>query len=198
MLKLNCVGIKYLFFSLSLLISNIALGDERDWSLGGYGGKYYDSEPAGLTQGNANFFDQYMLAITASRTVWRLKSLPLALEIDGMVGHQFGLVSLNEFAIAPAIRWSGFPWNEILQTGFRVAPLGISYTSSISSLERGPTGNGSHLLNFLFLELAFSPPQQKSHEVFVRLHHRCAIYDQLNNYGANGEDFLVTGYRRYF
>jgi hypothetical protein len=34
--------------------------------------------------------------------------------------------------------------------------------------------------------------------VFVRLHHRCAVYDLLNNYGANGEDFLAFGYRYRF
>lgn len=48
------------------------------------------------------------------------------------------------------------------------------------------------------LELTFSRPQSRSHEVFVRLHHRCAIYDLLDNYGANGQDFLNIGYRRFF
>jgi hypothetical protein len=176
----------------------LALAGERDWSVGGYGGQYYDSEPAGFTQGNANYLNHYLLAVTASRTVWRSTTLPLSLEVDGMIGHQFGLATLNEIAIAPALRWGGFPWQEILQTYFRVAPLGVSYTTLISPLERGQTGNGSHTLNFLFLELAFSTPQEKSKEVFIRLHHRCAIYDLLNSYGANGEDFSVLGYRRYF
>lgn len=115
-----------------------------------------------------------------------------------MIGHQFGLASLNEVAIAPVVRWERFPWNEMLQTDFRVAPLGISYTTSISSLERGPSGSGSHALNFLLLEWTFSAPHQLTDEVFVRLHHRCAIYDSLNNYGANGEDFLALGYRHYY
>jgi len=30
------------------------------------------------------------------------------------------------------------------------------------------------------------------------LHHRCAVYDLINNYGANGEDFFTIGYRKYF
>ena len=34
--------------------------------------------------------------------------------------------------------------------------------------------------------------------LLVRLHHRCAVYDLLNNYGANGEDFLSFGYRVRF
>jgi len=33
---------------------------------------------------------------------------------------------------------------------------------------------------------------------YLRLHHRCTIYDLINDYGANGEDFFGIGYRRYF
>jgi hypothetical protein len=48
------------------------------------------------------------------------------------------------------------------------------------------------------IEFAFSSPKEKSEQVFIRLHHRCTVYDLLNNYGANGEDFLSLGYRHYF
>lgn len=172
--------------------------EESGWSIGGYAGKYYDSEPAGLTQGRANFLDQHLFALTASKTVWRSETLPLSLEIDGMVGQQSGLDSLSEIAIVPVLRWSSFPWNHLLQTDLRLGPLGLSYTSTVSQLERGTDGKGSRLLNYLLIEVAFSLPQKKSEEVFVRLHHRCALYDMLNNYGANGEDFLAFGYRHRF
>lgn len=115
-----------------------------------------------------------------------------------MIGQQFGLASLNEIAIAPVLRWSSSPWKETLQTDFRAGPLGVSYTTAISPLERGTNGNGANILNFLLIELAFSLPQEKTEEVFLRLHHRCTIYDLLNNYGANGEDFFALGYRRFF
>jgi hypothetical protein len=181
------------------MIPASAFCHESDWSVGGYVGQYYDSEPAGLlTHGNANFLDQYLVALTASKTVWRSQALPLSLEIDGMIGSQFGLDSLSEIAIAPVLRWSSFPWNEILQTDFRFGPLGASYTTIVAPLERGKDGSGSQTLNFLLIEFAFSLPQIKSEEVFVRLHHRCAVYDLLNNYGANGEDFLSLGYRHHF
>jgi hypothetical protein len=85
-----------------------------------------------------------------------------------------------------------------LQTDLRLGPLGLSYTTSVSPLERGTDGRGTQTLNFLMIELAFSSPQRKSQEYFVRLHHRCAIYDLINNYGANGEDFLALGYRHRF
>lgn len=172
--------------------------EERDWSLGAYGGQYYDSEPAGLTQGRANFLNQYIVALTASKTVWRAETLPLALEIDGTVAQQFGVASLQEFAIAPVLRWSGFPWKETLPTSVRFGPLGFSHTTMVSALEKSASGEGSRNLNFLLIELTFSHPRAKSNEVFVRLHHRCTINDLLNNYGANGQDFLAIGYRRFF
>lgn len=181
-----------------LLLPVSASAQEKDWSVGAYAGKYYDTEPAGFVQGRAGFSEQYLLALNVSKTVWRSASLPLSLEIDGMVGVQNGITSLSEIALAPALRWHGFPWNDTVHTSISAAPLGISYTSSVSPLERGPTGQGSQVLNWLFLEVALSKPADKSNEFFVRLHHRCAVYDLLNNYGANGEDFFTIGFRRRF
>ena len=176
----------FIFLPVILMIPASAYCDESDWGVGGYGGQYYDSMPAGLlTQGNANFLNQYLIAFTASRTVWRSEAMPLSLEIDGMIGQQFGLASLSEIGMVPVLRWSSFPWKEILQTDIRFGPLGVSYTTTVSPLEQGKNGNGSHILNLLLIEFDFSLPQKKSKEVFVRLHHRCTIYDLLNDYGAN-------------
>ncbi|PQA76804.1 hypothetical protein [Rhodoferax sp. TS-BS-61-7] len=175
-----------------------AWAHESDWSIGVYTGQYHDAEPAGAIAGRANYLNQYLLAVTASKTLWRSSTLPLSIELDGMLGQQWGQASLTEVAVAPVLRWSGFPWRDVLRTDLRLAPLGISYTSSVSPLELGANGQGSRTLNYLFVEAAFSRPQAKEHEVFVRLHHRCAIYDLLNNYGANGEDFLTIGYRHKF
>jgi hypothetical protein len=181
-----------------LVFSKNVASAESDWSMGVYGGQYYDSEPAGFTQGRANYLEHYMFALTASKTVWRSQTLPMTLEIDGMLGQQFGKASLTEIAIAPVLNWSSFPWKETVQTNLRLGPLGLSYTSKVSPLELGPDGGGSQTLNYLMIEVGFSRPQNTAEEVFMRLHHRCAIYDLLNNHGANGEDFLVFGYRHHF
>lgn len=182
-----------------LTVPTLAYCEAFDWSIGGYAGQHYDTAPAWILEGDARFEKQYIVAITASKTVWRAETLPLSLEIDGMIGHQSGVATLQEIGIAPVVRWEGFPWNETLRTGLRLAPLGISYTTSISPLERGPvTGKGSRTLNLLLIELGFSLPSMRSNEVFVRLHHRCTIYDLINDYGANGEDFLAFGVRYRF
>ena len=182
-----------------LTVPTLAYCEAFDWSIGGYAGQHYDTAPAWILEGDARFAKQYIVAITASKTVWRAEILPLSLEIDGMIGHQSGVATMQEIGIAPVMRWDGFPWNETLRTGLRLAPLGISYTTSISPLERGPvTGKGSRTLNLLLIELGFSLPSMSSNEVFVRLHHRCSIYNLLNDYGANGEDFLAFGYRYRF
>jgi hypothetical protein len=186
-----------------LLLAALALpasvfAEQGDRSMGAYAGKYYDTEPAGFTQGKANFLEHYLVAITAKKTVWRSESWPLSLEVDGMLGLQSGVATLGEVAVAPALRWSGFPWNGTLNTSVSLAPLGISYTTSISPLELGSNGKGSRILNWLFLEVALSRPGEKSTEMFMRLHHRCSVYDLLNNYGANGEDFFALGFRRRF
>ena len=187
-----------LMASALLLLPLGSVADTRDWSAGVYVGKYYDTEPAGFVQGRASFVEHHMFALTASKTVWRSATLPLSLEIDGMVGIQSGVTKLGEVAIAPALRWSGFSWNDVVHTSVRAAPVGISYTSAVSPLETGPSGQGSRTLNWLFLEVALSRPSDPSNEFFMRLHHRCAAYDLLNNYGANGDDFFAVGFRRRF
>lgn len=190
---------RLLLLAACCLLPIAAHSDGTGWSAGLYGGQYYDTEPAGILEGNARFEKQYLVAITASKTVWSAEALPASVEIDGMIGHQSGRATLNEIAVSPALKWSGFPWSDFISTRLRLAPLGISYTSSISPLERGTTsGKGSQLLNALFIDLGFALPRAKSEEVFVRLHHRCTIYNLLNNYGANGEDFIVAGYRHYY
>lgn len=182
----------------SLLWPLHAQGQTSDWSMGVYGGQYYDTEPAGLVNGHAGFVSQYLLALTASKTLWQSQTQPLALELDGMVGQQWGQASLTEVGVLPMLRWSGFPWNQTLPTAVRFGPLGLSYTSQVSPLELGSEGRGSQWLNFLVLELNVSRPSDTRQAYFVRLHHRCAIYDRINSYGANGEDFLALGYRVKF
>lgn len=188
----------YLTLLILLGLPISAFSEESHWNIGAYAGQYYDTEPAGFTQSKAGYLNQYIVAMTAYKEIWRTEVLPVSLEVDAMIGRQFGLASVSEIAVAPVVRWRGFPWNSLLQTSFRFGPLGVSYTDKISPLERGPDGNGANTLNFLVAELTFALPQMKSNELFLRLHHRCTIFDLINKYGANGQDFFALGYRQPF
>ncbi len=190
--------ISSLLLASGLLIPLQARCEESGWGMGLYSGVYYDTEPASVFSPHTRYFRQYLLALHASKSLWRADALPLSVELEGVAGQHFGIASLSEVALAPAVRWEGFPWQESLPTYLRLAPLGVSYTSSISPLERGPTGQGSRTLNFLFIEIGTSFRSEAWHDVFLRLHHRCTIYDLLNDYGANGTDFLTLGFRTRF
>ena len=95
---------RWLVALIGMLLAGFAIGKDPEWSMGVYGGPYYDTMPAGFLAGDAHFKDQYLLALTASKTLWRSASLPLALEIDGMVGQQFGQAAVSEVAVAPVLR----------------------------------------------------------------------------------------------
>ena len=144
----------------------------------------------------ADWRSQMKKALT--KRLWRAENWPLELELDAMLGQQWGQATLSEVAVAPVLRWSGLPGRDTLAVDVRAGPLGISYTNIISPLERGVNDQGSRTLNFLMLELTAAAPRNPRSEWFARLHHRCTIYDLMNNYGANGEDFFALGWRRRF
>ncbi len=171
---------------------------EPRWSAGGYGGRFYDSSPNFLlTLRETHFEDHHLVAANATAVLWQAGRWPLSLVLDLVAGRQFGQADLTELATAPVLYWGGFPWDDHLHTRVGFGPFGVSWLSGLSPLERTGKG-GSRWLNFLVLEVAFALPGWPLNELFVRLHHRCDVLGLLNDYGMNGEDFLVVGYRRRF
>lgn len=87
-----------------------------------------------------------------------------------------------------SIRWTKFPWNKYVATGFGIGE-GISYDSHISSVEINNTseGNTQRLLNFLMLELTFALPKNPKWELVARIHHRSGVFGLYNakNSGAS-------------
>ena len=189
------------FVTLALFAGSEALFAEtnnHEYSFGTYVGKFHDSDPLILLTGPSSTFENhYIGALTISKTVWRSETYPLAVEIEGDAAYQFGEFELGEFGIVPLIRWRGFPWNEHAPTTLRFGPIGVSWTTSVSPFEKTSKG-GSQWLNFLVLDVGFSLPGHEDNEVFLRLHHRCAMYQTMNDYDSNGEDFLAIGFRHYF
>ena len=102
----------------ALLLASLSVrANAPDWSVGVYGGQYHDTEPAGFLTGRSSFQNQYLFALTASTTVWRSPDWPVAVEVDGMIGQQWGQASLSEIAVAPVLR------GQTLAFGFAPGPL---------------------------------------------------------------------------
>jgi hypothetical protein len=63
---------------------------DDSWKWGVYAGKYYDTEPGGFINGRADFKEQYLLAVTATKPAWTSKNWPISIEWDIMAGQQEG------------------------------------------------------------------------------------------------------------
>ncbi|MBX3708429.1 MAG: hypothetical protein KIT56_03165 [Gammaproteobacteria bacterium] len=93
-------------------------------------------------------------------------------------------------------RWANFPWNAYINTSFAIGE-GISYTSSIPSLERKSSENTKRLLNYLLLEATFAPPNYPRLQLVARIHHRSGAYG-LYHAGNTGSNVIGLGIRYLF
>lgn len=141
--------------------------------------------------------DNYIVAVTASRTLWHFESVPISIELDAMAGGRFGDDSMVEVGITPVVRWRDFPWNDFIYTNLRFGPVGLSYLSEPSDLEKTSKGS-AQLQNLLVIEVTAADPDDTSTEFFFRHHHRCDLFDTMNSHGGNGTDFLTRGMRKRF
>ena len=121
------------------------------------------------------------------------------MEVDGTIAKRFGRDREWEFNIQPVVRWTSLPWNHLLYTNVRIAPLGFSYASGVSPWELHWAGNnhGSRILNFLTAEVTLKATPDSAAEVFVKTHHRSGIYGTIND-THGGSTYLTAGYRRQF
>ena len=104
-----------------LLVMPVCAKD-GDWTMGVYAGQYHNQEPASFLAGRSEFKNHYILAVTASKRLWRAENWPLELELDAMLGQQWGQATLSEVAVAPVLRWSGLPGRDKLAVDVRAGP----------------------------------------------------------------------------
>lgn len=93
-------------------------------------------------------------------------------------------------------RWSEFPWNTYLMTSFAIGE-GISYATSIPSLEGKSSDNTKRMLNYMLLEATFSLPSKPRWQLVLRLHHRSGAYG-LYHAGNTGSNNVGLGLRYLF
>jgi len=93
-------------------------------------------------------------------------------------------------------RWANFPWNKYLITSFAIGE-GISYDTSIPSLEGKSSENTKRLLNYLMMEATFSVPHYPRFQLVARLHHRSGAFG-LYHAGNTGSNDIGLGIRYLF
>ncbi|PID49890.1 MAG: hypothetical protein CR991_04390 [Proteobacteria bacterium] len=178
------------------------------WAGGGsfglaiYAGQFYDSTPIKALTGfrDSQFEDHYMFGLAVNREIWASANWPVSVELEGVMAQQFGKADLTELAVAPVLKWQPFASSSLLSgVQVRFAPVGVSWLSKPSPMEPQDKQNG-RFLNYLVAELAVSTAnkQLSESEIFVRLHHRCTVFELWGDNVKNGEDFLAVGYRHYF
>lgn len=170
------------------------------WSWAIYGGGLTERPLQNIVAADDPWLVQnYIVAASLTYQAYRFSSLPLILEFDATVAKRFGEDHEWEFAAQPVLRWTAFPWNHLLYTNLRIAPIGLNYATGVSpwELHWAENDHGSRLLNFLTMEVTFKTDEAADTELFVKTHHRSGIFGLINDtYG--GSTYITGGFRRGF
>lgn len=93
-------------------------------------------------------------------------------------------------------RWANLPWNHYLYTTLSIGE-GVSYDTSVSSLEKKSNQNTKRLLNYLMLEATFAIPAYPRTQLVARIHHRSGAFG-LYRAGNTGSNDIGLGLRYLF
>ena len=117
--------------------------------------------------------------------------LPLTLEVvDENARSPF-----FDFNAAVVMRWSGFPWDDVIKTTFATG-VGLSYSEHPYTVDvlRHPGDDRSNLKFHWPIELTFALPQHPDHQLMLYLTHQSGgrVFDR------GGVNLLGLGYRHGF
>jgi len=129
---------------------------------------------------------------------YRLTPTPqnLSWELEGQLVQHFGRQDHQEFNVLINARWNRFPWDNFLDTSAALG-WGQSFATSVPPLEPRSDRDerSTRLLNYLLVELDFSPPSRPEWGLVLRLHHRSGVFGLYN--GVNGGSNYVGAGIRY-
>lgn len=86
--------------------------------------------------------------------------------------NEHTIYELNPFLL---FRWANLPWNHYINTSLGLGE-GISYDTSVSSIEKKDNDNTKRLLNYLMFEATFALPSYPKLQLVARIHHRSGAY----------------------
>jgi hypothetical protein len=121
----------------------------------------------------------------------------LSFEAEAGLSARFGDEDLGEMWTAVYLRFSGFPWNDIVYTTI-AGNIGLSVLSEKSQFEKERDGHKTEeLLHYLGPEITVADPDMRDLELVFRLHHRSGVYGLFNGVDS-GSTFLTGGLRVHF
>jgi hypothetical protein len=161
------------------------------------------SAPTNFTQiitqpWTTKFEDTAMVSLTYNRRLFTVID-HLDIEAELGIAKRFGEADEWEFNTGILLRWTWFPWNDVIRTTLGISVFGPSYATGISQTEKDKSGNdkGNRWLNFFAPELTFADPDNPELEFVFRLHHRSGIFGVYEGVDG-GSTFISTGLRYRF
>ena len=169
---------------------------DKGWFLSIYGGQVNEDSLENTLTLNANYVNSYFCAFTAGKKLANYRG-NIDIEAEGQIVKHWGIQDHFEFNALFILRWLQFPWDEYLDTSFAVGD-GISYATKYPEIEVGKKHPVSQkILNYLMFELAFVVPKKPNWSVFIRLHHRSAMFGLIGDEDG-GSNAAGIGFRYTF
>lgn len=181
------------------------LYDQYPWAIMYYYGITVSDPLLPLLKGNINRWPEHIQSIELAHTLSQQNFLrrlvsPLVsvVELAGIAAVRVGSNqhTIYEFDPYIAFRWANLPWNAYVNTSLAIGE-GISYDSSIPSVEKRQNSNTKRLLNYLMLEATFAAPSYPRLQLVARIHHRSGAYG-LYHAGNTGSNDIGLGIRYLF
>lgn len=170
-----------------------------------YYGATFSDPLVRIVEGDMHRWPEHIQSIEVARTLntdnFLRRFLNPVVNVVQLAGNAAVRVGSNEHTIYEfnpylAFRWENLPWNQYVNSSLAIGE-GISYDTSVSSLEKKSNENTKRLLNYLMLEATFAPPRYPQLQFVARIHHRSGAYG-LYHAGNTGSNDVGLGIRYLF
>lgn len=184
---------------------NQDLYDQYRWSVMYYYGKTMSDGIFRIMTGDMHRWPEHLQSVEVAYTLHQdnfLRRLvnPLVgvVQLAGIGAVRVGSRehTIYEFDPYLAFRWANLPWNQYVNTSLAIGE-GVSYDSSVPSLEKKANQDTKRFLNYLMLEATFAAPSYPRLQLVARIHHRSGAYG-LYRAGNTGSNVLGLGIRYLF
>ena len=182
-----------------------SLYDQYPWAATYYYGVSFTDPLFRILAGDTHRWSEHIQSLELARTLGEENMIrrffnPIVgvVQIAGNLTVRQGVrqPTIYEFDPYIAFRWANLPWNHYVNTSLALGE-GISYATSVPSLEKKDNDNTKRLLNYLMMEATFALPSNPRLQLIARVHHRSGAFG-LYHAGNTGSNDVGLGIRYLF